>query len=57
MRLLQNIRSGSGTLARAVGPTDAMYMEYSANDKPGIDCLGFAAPGAYRHVTCGVLAM
>jgi hypothetical protein len=56
MRLSQTMRSVSGTLA-AVGPTNVMYMEYSANDKPGIDCLGFAAPGAYRHVTCGVLAM
>jgi hypothetical protein len=46
MRLLQNICSGSGTLARAVGPTDAMYMEYSANDKPRNRLLEICRPGS-----------
>jgi hypothetical protein len=47
MRLVQDMRSGSGTVA-AVNSTDAIYMEYSANDKPRHRLLGDLQPRKLR---------
>jgi hypothetical protein len=56
MRLVQDMRWGSGTVA-AVNSTDAIYMEYSANDKPRHRLLGDLQPRSYGHITCGVLVV